>query len=443
MAEEAQPTTQPVPERWTNRRIIFLAIVVAIIFYAIFNLPPTLHYLLVRARQTLILLILSIALTYLLAPAVDLLMRIPVRIERRTKRTVAALIALVVFTVLLVVLVAVIITPLTQEMGKTLNTVTQWVQTNFATGLDPLIERTVGQLPEPYRSEALEQIDALEEQFSGPGLAETVRKWGGRILQWQLNLIASVVSGGGYLFALLIVPVFAFYFLTDATTIRNGIATFVPTEARPRYHEMLHDMDVVIRGYVRTVVIISVLTGIATAFTLYFAGVRVFITFGILAGIANMVPVVGGIVAVVLIAAITLMTVGLKVTIVVLLIYGGIQLVTDRVITPKLLAEGAQLHPVAVIVGLLVGAEFFGMIGVFVAVPVLAAARVALLHYRAYVSEDLHGRELDDLLGRERACEKGPSTPPSADAAPPSETESTTAADNDAPDEEEAVDGDA
>jgi len=439
MANEAHTNGETVPERWTNRRIIFLAIVVAIIFYAIFNLPPTLHYLLVRAQQTVILLILSVALTYLLAPFVDLLMRIPVRMGHRTKRTAAALVALVLFSILLLVLVTVIITPLTQELGKTLNTVTQWVQNNLAAGIDAFIERTVAQLPEPYRSQVQQQIDALQEQLSGPGLAETIREWGGRILQWQVNLVASVLSSGAYVIALLIVPVFAFYFLTDASTIRNGLAAYVPPDARDRYHQMLDDMDEVIRGYVRTVVIISVLTGVATALTLYFAGVRVYLTFGILAGVANLVPVVGGVVAVVMIAAISLMTVGLKVTVIVLLIYGAIQLVTDRVITPKLMAQGANLHPVAVIVGLLVGAEFFGMIGVFVAVPVLAAARVAWIHYRAYISDDRHGRELDELLGRERASTTEPATPAAAGA----EAAATEAADAAAPDEEEAVDGDA
>lgn len=435
MADEAQATPQPAPERWTNRRIIFLAIAIAIIFYAVFNLPPTLSYLLMRARQTVILLILALALTYLLVPFVDLLMRVPVRLENRVKRAAAALITLVVFAVLLVALATVIITPLSQELGRTLNTIAQWVQINFASGFDVFIERTVGQLPEPYRSEALEQIEALQKQFSGPGLAETIRTWGGRILQWQVNLLASVLSGGGYLIALLIVPVFAYYFLTDATAIRNGLAGFVPAEARSHYHQMLHDMDVVLRGYVRTLVIISLLTGLATALTLYFAGVRVFVIFGILAGVANLVPVVGGIVATVLIVAITLMTRGLKVTIVVLLVYGAIQLVTDRVITPKLLAEGANLHPVAVIVGLLVGAEFFGMIGVFVAVPVLAAARVAWIHYRVYITEGRHGRELSDLLGRGR-------TEPAQPVACATEIAAADADDNAAPDEEEAVNGD-
>jgi len=96
----------------------------------------------------------------------------------------------------------------------------------------------------------------------------------------------------------------------------------------------------------------------------------------------------------------------------VMIVYSAIQLVTDRVIAPKLMAEGAQLHPVAVLLGLLVGAEFFGMIGVFIAVPVLAAARVAWLHYRAYLNEGAHGGKFNSLLGRKRP----PATEPEADA---------------------------
>lgn len=437
MANEARTDTGPPPERWTNRRIIFLATVIAIIFYAIFNLPPTLNYLLTRARQTVVLLILSVALTYLLAPVVDLLTRIRVPVAPRTKRTIAALITLMTFAVLVLGLVAVVITPLTQELGKTLNTVTHWAQDTLATGIDALIDRFVTQLPEPYRSQVQQQIDALQEQLSGPALADAVRKWGGRILEWQISVVASVLSSGAYLIALLVVPVFAFYFLTDASSLRHGLANYIPPEARARYHQMLEDMDEVIRGYVRTVVIISIITAAATALTLYFAGVRVFLTFGILAGVANLVPVVGGIVAVVLIAAISLMTVGFKVALVVVLIYGAIQLVTDRVIAPKLISQGANLHPVTVIVGLLVGAEFFGMIGVFVAVPVLAAARVAWLHYRAYISDDRHGRELDELLGRERAR----AAELAEGAAAAAEDAQTVATDDEAKSEEEAVDG--
>ncbi len=448
---------QPVPlgetstERWTNRRIIFLAIVIAVIFYAIFHLPPTINYLLTRAQQTVILLILAVALAYLLLPAVDLLVRIPVPLERRFKRAVAALIAIIVFTVLLLVLAAVIVTPITNELGKTLTTVTQWVQSDLATGIDEFFEHVLEQLPEPYRSQAQEQLDSIIRQLSGPELAATMRKrwadWGGAILQWPLTLLSSILSSGAWLVGLLIVPVFAFYFLTDATALREGMAAHLPPEARERYHRMVRDMDEVVRGYVRTVMIISLITAVATLLTLYFAGVRVYLTFGILAGVANMVPVVGGVVAVVLITAISLLTVGLNRTLIILVVYGVIQLVSDRIIAPKLMSEGARLHPVAVIIALLVGAEFFGIIGVFVAVPALAAARVAWIHYRAYMSDDVHGRELEELLGRSRAVEEPEVEPrererPAVDDGP-TDTVAADATDDAAGDEDEPTHGDA
>jgi len=453
MAQDQPVAQDEAPaERWSNRRIIFLAIIIAIIFYAIFHLPPTINYLLTRARQTVILLILAVSLAYLLLPAVDLLLRIPVPLEARFKRTLAALITIIVFTVLLLLLAAVIVTPITDELGKTLTTVTQWVQSDLATRIDEFFQHMLEQLPEPYHSQAQEQLDSITRQLSGPELAATIRRrwadWGGAILQWPLNLLSSVLSSGAWLLGLLIVPVFAFYFLTDASSMREGMATHVPPKDRQRYHRVLRDMDEVVRGYVRTIMIISLITGVATALTLYVAGVRVFLTFGILAGVANMVPVVGGVVAVVLITAISLLTVGLNRTIIILIVYGIIQLVSDRVIAPKLMSQGANLHPVAVIIALLVGAEFFGIIGVFVAVPVLAAARVAWIHYHAYMSDDAHGRELEELLGRPRRAEQAEIEPnaeeqPALDEGPRDADGAADAADDAAGDEDEPADGDA
>ncbi|MGC9317794.1 MAG: AI-2E family transporter [Armatimonadota bacterium] len=414
-------------DRWPNRRIIFLAILVAIIFYAVFRLPATVNYLLVRARDTLILLILAVALSYFLLPAVDLLMRVPWPKRRRVRRRLAALIAIMAFTVLLLALMAVIVTPLAEEVGNLLRTVSKWAQEDLAGQINSFIDELLSNLPEPYRSQAAREVEALQQQFTGTSLAETLRtkveEWGGAVLEWQINLIGSVLSSGAYLIALLIVPVFAYYFLTDATSLRKGMAMHVvPPDARSRYHRMVQDTDEVIQGYVKTVMLISVITGVATALTLYFAGVRVYLTFGILAGVANMVPVVGGVVAVVMITAISLLTVGLSRTLVIVLVYGAIQVVTDRVLAPRLMSEGAKLHPVAVILALLVGAEFFGMIGVFIAVPALAAARVAYIHYRAYMSDEGHSRELDELLGRSRARE-GQQPPPAQLTMQPAEAE--------------------
>lgn len=399
--DSGEQETAPV-DQWPNRRIIFLLVIGAAIFYAVFRLPATLGYVLDRARSTLILLILAVALAYFLLPLVDLLVRSRWPRSEKARRSAAALVAIVLFTVLLVALIAVVVTPVAEQFGILLKSLTEWASEDMAQQINGFIDGLLSNIPEPYRSQAERELEKVQQQFSATALTRTLRQWSGAILEWHLNLITTVLSSGGYLLALLIVPVFAYYFLTDATDIREATAAQIPPDARARYHRMVRDMDIVIRGYVKTVMVISVITGVATALTLYFAGVRVWLTFGILAGVANMVPVVGGIVAVVMIAGISLLMVGLGKTAIILVVYGAIQVVTDRVLAPQMMGESARLHPVAVIIALLVGAEFFGMIGVFMAVPVLAALRVAWIHYRAYMSDEGHSRELDELLGRQR-----------------------------------------
>jgi predicted PurR-regulated permease PerM len=336
----------------------------------------------------------------------------------------------VLFIVLALVLLAVVVTPLVNEIGQVLQTISAWAQTDLAGQIDNYRETLIQALPEPIREQAQTQIERLQEQLSGENLANTLQsriaEWGQKLLEWQLVVILTVLSSGHYLLALLIVPVLAYYFITDASTIREGVAAHVPPDGRDRYYQMIDNVDEVMRAYVRSILIISVVIGVATAALLYFAGVSVFITFGLLAAVANMVPVVGPMMAVAMIVVISLLQIGFRGTLIVLLIYGAIELAIDRVVAPKLMAEGAKLHPIVVILALLVGAEFFGLIGVFIAVPLLAALRVIYLHVRAYLADERHQRELDELL-----------------AAGPEDENGEGAADDDQPVEDEAEAGEA
>ena len=216
---------------------------------------------------------------------------------------------------------------------------------------------------------------------------------------WHANLLKNVALSGSYLIALLVIPVFTFYFITDASRVRNGLRSLLPKDAGEACDGMMIDVHRVLQGYVGTLIVISIGTGVATAITLYLAGVPVYLTFGIMAGVANLIPVVGPIIAGVLMCAITLLQVGWRAMLVVLAVYLLIQLVSDRLIAPKLMSDSAHLHPLVVILSLLAGAEFFGAIGLFAAVPTVAAARVAWLHYRLWAASDEDTIALREMLG--------------------------------------------
>lgn len=412
-----------VRQRWTDRRIIFLTVVIALVFYAVFRLPEALSSVITRAQEIIILLILAVALTYFLLPAVNLLCSIPVRLGARVKRSIASLVAIIAFIALAGLLATVIVRPIAGEIGQVLETATQWAEEDLAERAGAQVDAILSGLPERYREEVKAHIEDVEQRWTVDRMAEAVSEWvsewGLAVLQWNIEMISGLLSRGHFLVVLMIVPVLSYYFLTDAASIRRGIETHVPPDMRDRYHQMLEDVDAVIQGYVHTLMLIAVIIGVGTIIILYLGGVEAYLTFGILAGIANLVPVLGAIVAVIAMIAISLLQVGLQRTVIIMAVYVALELLVDRVLAPKLMSTGSRLHPVAVIIAILVGFEFFGFIGMFIAVPLVAAGRVAWIHYRAHVGDDDLRAEFDGLLGRseESQAEDDDADPESGGAA--------------------------
>lgn len=413
---------------WPNRRIIFLAVVLGLIFYAIFKLPPTISYVLLRVRDILTMLVLAVALAYFLLPAVKLLEKIPVPLARRMKRDTATILAMALVGALFVVLVMLTSTPVGEELSRLAGITTEWAK-DLPQATAEWVARNSGRIPIEWQT-WLENEFSAEQALGTPADGQTglagkllanVSDWVGAVVAWHANLLKSVALSGSYLIALLVVPVFTFYFLTDASRVRNGLRSLLPRDACDACDRMMVDVHRVLQGYVGTLIIISIGTGVATAITLYLAGVPVYLTFGIMAGVANLIPVVGPIIAGVLMCGITLLQVGWRAMLVVLAVYLLIQLVSDRLVAPRLMSDSAHLHPIVVILSLLAGAEFFGAIGLFAAVPTVAAGRVAWLHYRLWAASDEDSIALRDMLGMTSKTDEEivePATPdPEEDAA--------------------------
>ena len=388
MAADEQ-ASEPV-DRWPNRRIVFLAVVLGLIFYAIFKLPPTINYVLLRVRDILTMLVLAVALAYFLLPTVKLLEKIPIPLARRAKRDTATILAMLLVGALFVVLVMLTSHPVGEELSRLAGITTEWAKElpEVARGW---VERYSDRIPVEWQA-------WLESKLFA-NVSDNVSAWVGAVVGWHANLLKNVALSGSYLIALLVIPVFTFYFITDAARVRGGVRSLLPRDAGDACDGMMIDVHRVLQGYVGTLIIISIGTGVATAITLYLAGVPVYLTFGIMAGVANLIPVVGPIIAGVLMCAITLLQVGWRAMFVVLAVYLLIQLVSDRLLAPKLMSDSAHLHPLVVILSLLAGAEFFGAIGLFVAVPAVAATRVAWLHYRLWAATDDEMVALQDMLG--------------------------------------------
>ena len=112
---------------------------------------------------------------------------------------------------------------------------------------------------------------------------------------------------------------------------------------------------------------------------LQIAGAPMGLFIGIVAGYANLVPYLGVLLGLVPASILTYIHYQEWFPVfMVFAIFGVVQALEGMVISPRLLGEQVGLHPVALMIAILIGAEFFGLLGVLLAVPVAAVINVLL-----------------------------------------------------------------
>jgi len=81
----------------------------------------------------------------------------------------------------------------------------------------------------------------------------------------------------------------------------------------------------------------------------------------------------------------------------VLLLFGGVQMVEGFILTPRVVGDSVGLHPVAILLAVLIGGMFFGIVGLILAVPAAAVLKVLWSHSeKSYRASDIFNRKKDD-----------------------------------------------
>ncbi len=254
-----------------------------------------------------------------------------------------------------------------------------------------------------------DEFKGILEKAAGPA-QEIATKALGSVLE----LLATVAE-------MLLVPVFAFYFLLDWPHIKHRVEKIIPPRRRSKVFEILHDVDDVVAGWVRGQATVTILLAIlyATAFSVI--GIHLAIPIGLLVGFLTIVPFVGTFIG----AAITLV-------IVLLDWHGGTQLaevggvflvlhlLEAAVLTPKITGHKVGLSESAALFAVVAGGKLLGFVGVLLAVPIAATVAVLLRHLvRHYEKTQFFGKEEDAIVAVTPAMalimpdERAPGTRPS------------------------------
>ena len=217
-------------------------------------------------------------------------------------------------------------------------------------------------------------IERQRETFALPGVSA-----------WLTNFFKSAASLAGHIVELVTIPVLAFYFALDGRALRNQFLFLVPTKRRRSALAILAECGTIMRAYLVTQFWLALIAGILTGVVLKLVGMEYALILGVFAGLTRAIPFIGppiGGIPVVLMSVLHGAQHGNPYLWVwILAFFTLLHVVESKIIMPHFLGHALNLHAVIVLVSLLIGGEFFGLMGMFLAAPIAALARVLIYHY--------------------------------------------------------------
>jgi predicted PurR-regulated permease PerM len=181
-------------------------------------------------------------------------------------------------------------------------------------------------------------------------------------------------------------PVIAFYLLVDLPHVRKVVEGLIPDGAREEVMVVSHRLNRAIGGFFRGQLLVALIVGTMCSIGLAVIGLRFWFLIGMLAGLFNIIPLIGPWIGGVPGVIIALTTGSPVQALLVVAIMAGAQQIDNHFITPQVMHRAVHLHPAAVILALLAGGTLGGFFGLLMAVPVTAALKIILAHvWRVHV----------------------------------------------------------
>jgi len=338
-------------------RILLLLLAVAALLWVVY-----------RLTTVILLVVLSIFFAYLVAPLVDLVQR-PIRFGSRERMMPRGLAIAIVYVALFF------------GIGATIYL---------------LAPQLAAQFPE-FRQQAVEYYrtitsssQRLNQYFMQHRMPEGVVKAvndsvlgliakGGEIVSLAVERMLGLII---YLPWLVLIPILGFFLLKDADSFRRSALAMLPRgRLRWRGDEFFQDVNSTLAAYIRAQLTACVLIGVISSVGFALIGMPSPLVLGLIAGVLEFVPLVGPLVVAILAALLALLHSGFGMAFIVLLFLGVLRIVQDYVIYPRIIGTGIHLHPLAVILAILSGAELAGVAGIFLAIPVIAILTVTYRHW--------------------------------------------------------------
>ena len=179
---------------------------------------------------------------------------------------------------------------------------------------------------------------------------------------------------------LVIGPLLGIYILTNMEKIRTAFMKIIPRRFKNHTTIILERINKVAGRYVRGQILVSIIVGVLCTIALLILKVDFAILLGFMAGLTNIIPLLGPIIGAVPAALAALLISPLK-ALLVIIVFVAIQQIENYVISPNIMKHQVGVHPGIIIFSLLAGSALFGLWGLLIAVPTVAILQEILKYY--------------------------------------------------------------
>jgi predicted PurR-regulated permease PerM len=298
-------------------------------------------YLLYSSTDVLLTVVLSVVIVLSLEPLVKELLKLRVFGKNPFRRTSAVLISylLVLLTIILAFVYA--IPEVAREFPALVST----------------IEKTVEEYSAKYNLNA--------------GNLPNISQFTERAVTISLGFFSNI-------FGLLSLILLSLYISLDWEKIKKFIHKHIPNGGGHVFDKIVYDLETYIGYWVKGQLILMLVIGICSTIALYFLGNPFFFPLGLVAGLLEIVPIVGPLISTVLAVLVAFAYGGPNIALITLIVFYLIQVLENNFLVPKVMQKVSGFSPVLILLSFLVFSNFLGIVGAILAVPILMLINILI-----------------------------------------------------------------
>lgn len=324
--------------------------------------------------------ILALVLYYLINPLINVL---------ETKLHVNRIVSITfVFIIILALLIWGVMSLIPFVQGQVDSLVKNWPQ--YWDSLNKSLQNLFSDPKLHLVKERLAQTNA--------SLTKNFEKSMSQILPRTVNNLGSAVSVlTNVVVILLTAPFILFFMLKDDKKFKDSVVRFVPNRLKKSISDMLSEISQALSSYITGQLTVAFWVAVMFFVGYLIIGQRYALILGIVAGILNLIPYVGSGLALIpslVIAAFIAPSMVLKV----LIVFAVEQTIETRAISPIIVGNKMQMHPVTTILVLLVSAGLYGLVGMIAGIPIFAILKIICTRIFNWFKRNSSWYDDDDLI---------------------------------------------